>query len=50
MLYLYVLYVWYTESLWFYTHYIQQRDRELKKMAAMRAHNIGFYKPSHWHG
>lgn len=33
-----------------YTHYIQQRDRELKKMAAMRAHNIGFYKPSHWHG
>lgn len=32
-----------------YTHYIQQRDRELKKMAAMRAHNIGFYKPSHWH-
>lgn len=32
-----------------YTRYIQQRDRELKKMAAMRAHNIGFYKPSHWH-
>lgn len=28
-----------------YTHYIQQRDRELKKVAAMRAHNIGFYKP-----
>lgn len=32
-----------------YTYYIQQRDRELMKMAAMRAHNIGFYKPSHWH-
>lgn len=32
-----------------YTHYIQQWDKELKKMAAMRAHNIGFYKPSHWH-
>lgn len=32
-----------------YTHYIQQQNRELKKMAAMRAHNIGFYKPSHWH-
>lgn len=25
-----------------YTHHIQQRHRELKKMAAMRAHNIGF--------
>lgn len=31
------------------THHIQQQDRELKKMVAMRAHNIGFYKPSHWH-
>lgn len=32
-----------------HTQHIQQQDRELKKMAAMRAHNIGFYKPSHWH-
>lgn len=42
------LYVWYTESPWF-THTLHPAvDRELK-MAAMRAHNIGFYKPSLWH-
>lgn len=37
-------FTWLTASQWVTdtTHYIQQRDRERKKMAAMRAHNIGF--------
>lgn len=42
------MHVWYTESPWF-THTLHPAvDRELI-MAAMRAHNIGFYKPSLWH-
>lgn len=42
------MHVWYTEFPWF-THTLHPAvDRELI-MAAMRAHNIGFYKPSLWH-